>query len=238
MEATPSEKTQGLINNTMSSVIQSADKWTAFLRTSAKMYKQSLNAQLSIHASKPNATACADYQTWRKLGREATNSTKAVRTIDKSGRLQYLFDVSDTEQKTNLKMPWIWSAENHRQAINDMINRRYGVSEPTLEDNIIAMAIKATASIAYTLLERYGLSGETVVQTSAFDELERLSEREKDYLIRLTTDISGDLLKQIESTVKLAEKKYRNRGEFLNRQQQSKSANRATDRNVHLEKKH
>ena len=42
MEATPSEKTQGLINNTMFSVTQSVDKWTAFLRTSAKMYKQSL----------------------------------------------------------------------------------------------------------------------------------------------------------------------------------------------------
>lgn len=240
MEATPSEKTQGLINNTMSSVTQSVDKWTAFLRTSAKMYKQSLNAQLSIHAFKPTATACADYQTWRKLGREATNSTKAVKTIDKSGRLQYLFDVSDTEQKTNLKMPWIWSAENHHQAINDMINRQYGVSEATLEDNIIAMAIKATASfpqntfgrvatasIAYTLLERCGISGETVVQTSAFDELEKLSDREKDYLVRLTTDISGDLLKQIESAVKLAEKN-RNRGEFLNGQQQSESA----DRNV------
>ena len=241
MEATPSEKTQGLINNTMFSVTQSIDKWTAFLRTSAKMYKQSLNAQLSIHASKPTATACADYQTWRKLGREATNSTKAVKTINKSGRLQYLFDVSDTEQKGNSKMPWIWSAENNHQAINDMINRQYGASEATLEDNIIEMAIKATASfpqntfgrvatasIAYILLERCGLSGETVVQTSAFDELEKLSDREKDYLVRLTTDISGDLLRQIESTVKLAEKNYRNRGEFLNGQQQSESA----DRNV------
>lgn len=96
MEVTQSEKTQGLINDTMSSVTQSVDKWTAFLKTSAKMYKQSLNAQLAIHASKPNATACADYQTWRRFGREATNSTKAVKTIDKNGRLQYLFDVSDT----------------------------------------------------------------------------------------------------------------------------------------------
>ena len=35
--------------------------WTQFLRTAARLYKYPYNEQVMIHAQRPDATACAEY---------------------------------------------------------------------------------------------------------------------------------------------------------------------------------
>lgn len=44
--------------------------WTAFLATTARLYKYPYNEQLMIYAQRPNATACAEYDFWKdRMGR-------------------------------------------------------------------------------------------------------------------------------------------------------------------------
>ena len=40
--------------------------WTQFLRTAARLYKYPYNEQVMIHAQRPDATACAEYDFWNK----------------------------------------------------------------------------------------------------------------------------------------------------------------------------
>ena len=40
--------------------------WMAFLKTSAYMFKLPFQDQLLIHTQRPNATACASFETWNE----------------------------------------------------------------------------------------------------------------------------------------------------------------------------
>lgn len=56
--------------------------------------------QLMIYAQRPDATACADYETWNKrMGRYVKRGSNGIALIDDSGnypKIKYVFDVSDT----------------------------------------------------------------------------------------------------------------------------------------------
>ena len=44
--------------------------WTSFLSTAARLYKYPYAEQVMIHAQRPDATACAEYDFWNeKMGR-------------------------------------------------------------------------------------------------------------------------------------------------------------------------
>ena len=47
------------------SELNNVDNWQSFLETSARLYKYGFKDQALIHAQRPNATACADYNLWR-----------------------------------------------------------------------------------------------------------------------------------------------------------------------------
>lgn len=40
--------------------------WKDFLTTAARLYKYPYNEQVMIHAQRPDATACAEYDVWNK----------------------------------------------------------------------------------------------------------------------------------------------------------------------------
>jgi len=52
-----------------------------FLVTAANNYKYSFRDQLLIYAQKPDAIACADVETWNKLGRWVNKGTKGIALI-------------------------------------------------------------------------------------------------------------------------------------------------------------
>lgn len=74
--------------------------WTSFLSTAARLYKYPYDEQVMIHAQRPDATACAEYDFWNeKMGRYVRRGSKGIALIDSSGekpRLRYVFDVADT----------------------------------------------------------------------------------------------------------------------------------------------
>lgn len=67
--------------------------WTGFLTTAARLYKYPYAEQVMIHAQRPDATACAEYDFWNeKMGQYVRRGSKGIALIDSSGerpRLRY-----------------------------------------------------------------------------------------------------------------------------------------------------
>lgn len=73
--------------------------WTSFLSTAARLYKYPYDEQVMIHAQRPDATACAEYDFWNeKMGRYVRRGSKGIALIDSSGEKPrlgyYLIDSS------------------------------------------------------------------------------------------------------------------------------------------------
>ena len=106
--------------------------WTGFLTTAARLYKYPYAEQVMIHAQRPDATACAEYDFWNeKMGRYVRRGSKGIVLIDSSGerpRLRYVFDVSDTGGREFPKSRYLWEyREEHADAVSAMLESRYGV---------------------------------------------------------------------------------------------------------------
>ena len=106
--------------------------WTGFLTTAARLYKYPYAEQVMIHAQRPDATACAEYDFWNeRMGRYVRRGSKGIALIDSSGerpRLRYVFDVSDTGGREFPKSRYLWEyREEHADAVSAMLESRYGV---------------------------------------------------------------------------------------------------------------
>ena len=56
-------------------VTGSWERWTSFLTTAGRLYKYPYHEQLMIHAQRPDATACAEYDLWNdKMNRYVETS--------------------------------------------------------------------------------------------------------------------------------------------------------------------
>ena len=67
-----------MANHTAKELIGKPHLYPDFLRTAANNYKYRFKDQLLIYAQKPDATACADVETWNKLGRYVNKGTKGI----------------------------------------------------------------------------------------------------------------------------------------------------------------
>ena len=106
--------------------------WTGFLTTAARLYKYPYAEQVMIHAQRPDATACAEYDFWNeRMGRYVRRGSKGIALIDSSGerpRLRYVFDVSDTGGREFPKSRYLWEYRaEHADAVSAMLESRYGV---------------------------------------------------------------------------------------------------------------
>ena len=106
--------------------------WTGFLTTAARLYKYPYAEQVMIHAQRPDATACAEYDFWNeKMGRYVRRGSKGIALIDSSGerpRLRYVFDVSDTGGREFPKSRYLWEYRaEHADAVSATLESRYGV---------------------------------------------------------------------------------------------------------------
>ena len=111
----------------------STENWKAFLTTAARLYKYPYHEQFMIYAQRPDATACADYETWNKrMGRYVKRGSTGIALLDDSGiypKIRYVFDVSDTGTRVNSRDVKLWTMEerrlkqsNHTRATNRHTN--------------------------------------------------------------------------------------------------------------------
>ncbi len=119
---------------TASNVTSGPQEWTAFLKTAAKLYRYSFTDQLLIHAQNPDATACADYDTWYKRMRwYVRRGSKGIALVDmQNGQhpdLRYVFDISSTGRKRNSYNLYLWQyKDEHQETVTKALEKRYGVS--------------------------------------------------------------------------------------------------------------
>jgi len=110
----------------------SLERWQSFLTTAARLYKYPYHEQVMIHAQRPDATACAEYEVWNDtMRRYVRRGSKGIALIDTSGdrdRLRYVFDVADTGTRPNSRNLNLWQLrEEHMEAVSSMLERNYGV---------------------------------------------------------------------------------------------------------------
>ena len=102
------------------------------LATMSRNYKYNFADQVLIHAQRPDASACAEYDVWTgRMGRYVRRGAKGIALVDYSGdapRLRYVFDVSDTGARKNSRPfePWQVNSKN-TGAVISAIEARFGV---------------------------------------------------------------------------------------------------------------
>ena len=78
----------------------------------SRNYKYDFADQILIHAQRPDASACAEYDVWtQRMGRYVRRGAKGIALVDNSGdapHLRYVFDVSDTGARRDSRpfRPW------------------------------------------------------------------------------------------------------------------------------------
>ena len=82
------------------------------LATMSRNYKYDFADQVLIHAQRPDASACAEYDVWTgRMGRYVRRGARGIALVDYSGdapKLRYVFDVSDTGARRSSRpfRPW------------------------------------------------------------------------------------------------------------------------------------
>lgn len=116
-----------------------------FLVTAANNYKYSFRDQLLIYAQKPDAIACADVETWNKLGRWVNKGTKGIALIvdrDSPYKLRHVFDITNTNSfYGNVVKLWTMKPE-YEEAVSDTLANSFGEIEYNglLENKLIEYA--------------------------------------------------------------------------------------------------
>ena len=116
-------------------VTGSREDWTGFLTTAGRLYKYPFDEQLMIYAQRPNATACAELETWNKpMNRFVRKGSKGIALIDQTGdkpRLRYVFDFADTvDGRYNARKPFVWELKpEHEQAVMEALDKAYDADD-------------------------------------------------------------------------------------------------------------
>ena len=168
-------------------ISRSPRDWMDYLNTAANLYRYDFSDSMLIHAQRPEATACAQLETWNnKMGRWVNRGAKGIALIDDTGprkRLRYVFDITDTHLTARGRTPWLWQMkEEYERQITDYLVETYGfefrkirsfsevlmeVAEQYAEDNLEEAMEGLAYEIPDTFLE--GLGEEAV--RSQFREL-------------------------------------------------------------------
>ena len=159
-----------LTSQTARDIASNADQYTDFLITAANNYKYSFKEQLLIYAQKPDATACAEIDTWNKLGRWVNKGTKGIALLidrDVPYKLRHVFDISDTNSRAGRNITLWQMKPEYEYAVSESLQASFGdVEEPrdfphllmdisgyAVEDNLSDYLMELNAVKAGSFLE-------------------------------------------------------------------------------------
>ncbi|MHB1314584.1 MAG: DEAD/DEAH box helicase family protein [Christensenellales bacterium] len=137
-----------LSERTACGVTEATANWISFLKTAAWNYKYSFEEQVLIYAQRPHAIACAPIELWNRLGRWVNAGTKGIALVDDRGehlRLRHVFDISDTNSRSN-RAVFLWAMrDGHGQAVIETLENTFGELDEknTLPDALMCAAANA-----------------------------------------------------------------------------------------------
>ena len=196
-----------MASQTARNIASNADRYTDFLITAANNYKYSFKEQLLIHAQKPDATACAEIDTWNKLGRWVNKGTKGIALLidrDVPYKLRHVFDISNTNSRAGRNITLWQMKPEYEYAVSESLQASFGdVEEPqdfphllidisgyAVEDNLSDYLMELNAVKAGSFLEELdGTSLEAWLKTTlkssvAFMALSRAGYEPRQYFDR------------------------------------------------------
>ncbi len=98
------------------------EEYISLLETASRLYKYSFKDQVLIHAQRPDAVACAEYDTWGRediTNRYVKRGSKGIALLkEENGRikLRYVFDFKDTAAKdARSKEPFFWKITDRNE---------------------------------------------------------------------------------------------------------------------------
>lgn len=137
-----------LASQTARDITSKAERYTSFLVTAANNYKYSFKEQLLIHAQKPDATACAEIETWNRLGRWVNKGTRGIALLvdrDTPYKLRHVFDYSDTNSRAG-RVVTLWQMRpQYEEAVKESLQDSFGEVEQTADFPHFLMEIAKNA---------------------------------------------------------------------------------------------
>ena len=137
-----------LASQTARDITSKAERYTDFLVTAANNYKYSFKEQLLIHAQKPDATACAEIETWNRLGRWVNKGTRGIALLvdrDTPYKLRHVFDYSDTNSRAG-RVVTLWQMRpQYEEAVKESLQDSFGEVELTADFPRFLMEIAKNA---------------------------------------------------------------------------------------------
>lgn len=121
--------------STIKEISSSVESWTSFLTTMGKNYDFSYPDQVMIHAQRPNATLCMEFDQWKEEKyRYVKRGSKGIAlfvTDSEKPYLRYVFDVSDTGSRRNSReLEKLWKFDDiHRIPIQEAMEKAYGAKK-------------------------------------------------------------------------------------------------------------
>ena len=162
-----------MANEALKEITESSENWIKFLNNASNNYKYSFNEQVLIYAQKPNATACADIETWNKrLKRWVNKGAKGIALISiENGRnvLRHVFDISDTHSGINQELK-LWEVKpSYENGLIETLENSFGNLE--IKDNLAEAIYSSSSNLVEDNFQDYLVDLKEVVENSSLQGL-------------------------------------------------------------------
>ena len=163
---------------------ENIDRYETYLKVVGNNYKYPYFNQLSIYTVNEKATACAEYDYWKSIGRNVSRGEKGIPVLDiERERIKYIFDVSQTvslnHNISEVKL-WKYHNEKHITALDTLIDTFKEKNSNLIfstEDKINILVSLYTRQIFNKVLDSLG--DETLKENSKVEILHFLEESAK-----------------------------------------------------------
>lgn len=163
---------------------ENIDRYESYLKVVGNNYKYPYFNQLSIYTVNEKATACAEYDYWKSIGRNVSRGEKGIPVLDiQREKIKYIFDVSQTvslnHNISEVKL-WKYHNERHITALDTLIDTFKEKNSNLIfstEDKINTLVLLYTRQILNKVLD--SLSDETLKENSKVKILHFLEESAK-----------------------------------------------------------
>lgn len=186
-----------MASETLKEITQNGESWIKFLNTASSNYKYSFNEQVLIYAQKPNATACADIETWnKKLRRWVNKGAKGIALLSiENGRnvLRHVFDISDTHSGINKEFK-LWEIKpSYENGIIETLENSFGNLE--VKSNLAEAIYSASINLVEDNYQDYLVDLKDVLDGSLLEGMQDI-DLEGNFIVLLAKSISYMAMKR------------------------------------------
>ncbi len=162
-----------IAKETLKEITKSGEDWVNFLKTASNNYKYSFNEQVLIYAQKPNATACADIETWNnRLKRWVNKGAKGIALISiENGRsvLRHVFDISDTHSGINRNLK-LWEVKpSYENGLIETLENSFGSLD--IKNNLAEAIYSSSVNLVEDNYQDYLVDLGDVIEKSSLQNL-------------------------------------------------------------------